>query len=78
MSWYTDSYAWIQQQQAEHPGLNRAELRKYCSANYPYDMRSGWAYKSWLRAMNTFFGKQKAGKRHNQIELPMAIGSEDS
>ena len=69
MSWYTSSYGWIQKQQLEHPELDRDELRKHCSKNYPWDMRKGWAYKSFLKAMREHFGASRRPKPTSQIEM---------
>jgi hypothetical protein len=48
--------------------MTKAELRKWCSKNYPYYQRSGWAYKAWLKALRMYFEPQavrpvRAGKR---------------
>ena len=50
MSWTTRSAAWLQQQVKAHPEMTRDELRRWCSKNYPYAWRCGWAYKAWLKA----------------------------
>ena len=68
-SWYESSWSWIQQQCQAHPELSREELRKHCSRNYPYDMRRGWAYRSFLRAMHDHFGRDKAAQCPDQVDL---------
>ena len=56
MSWYGESYGWIKKQQLENPHLSREALRKWCSKNYPFRERSGYAYKAFLKAMRDVFG----------------------
>lgn len=68
-SWTDDAAEWIAEQVKAHPDMPRAELRKWCSKNYPYAERSGWAYKAWLRAMRAYFNPQavrpiRGGKAH--------------
>lgn len=58
MSWTTDSAEWLQEQIKAHPEMSKAELRKWCSQNYPYCQRSGWAYKAWLKALRAYFSPQ--------------------
>lgn len=58
-SWYSKSLSFIKQQQIEHPELPHAEMRKHCSKNYPFRERSGFAYKSFLRAMCDVFGSTR-------------------
>jgi hypothetical protein len=57
-SWTADASAWLQEQIAAHPEMSKQELRKWCSKNYPYHMRRGWAYKAWLKAMRMYFNPQ--------------------
>ena len=57
-SWTDHSAQWIQEQVKANPAMSKAELRKWCSKNYPFDMRSGWAYKAWLKAMRAYFNPQ--------------------
>lgn len=58
MSWTTDSAEWISEQIKAHPEMSKAELRKHCSKNYPFQERKGWAYKAWLKAMRAYFNPQ--------------------
>lgn len=67
MSWTTDSAEWLAEQVKAHPEMSKAELRRWCSKNYPYAQRSGWAYKAWLKALRAYFNPQavrpvRAGK----------------
>lgn len=69
-SWTDDSAAWLQEQVKAHPEMTKPELRKWCSANYPYDMRRGWAYKAWLKALRAYFNPQavRPRRRSGRIE----------
>jgi hypothetical protein len=67
MSLYQASWSTINQQIHENLDLSREEQKSYCSKNYPYSNRSGWAYKSWLKAMKDHFGTKK--KLSSQIDL---------
>ena len=62
MSWYVTSYGWIKEQERQNPDMTKEELRKYCSKNYPFAERKGWAYKAWLSAMKDVFGSKKKSK----------------
>lgn len=68
MSWYTKSYYWIKQQQAENPELDHAAMRKHCSKNHPYAERRGAAYKGFLAAMRDVFGAARARTKGNQVD----------
>lgn len=68
MSWYTNSYAWIKQQQAEHPDLDHTAMRKHCSKNYPFAERRGAAYKGFLAAMRDVFGAARKPANSNQVD----------
>ncbi|QIL72285.1 hypothetical protein G7048_19155 [Diaphorobacter sp. HDW4B] len=57
-SWTDDAAAWLQDQIKAHPEMTPAELRKWCSKNYPYSQRKGWAYKAWLKALRSYFNPQ--------------------
>lgn len=57
-SWTDDAAAWLQDQINAHPEMTRTELRKWCSQNYPYSQRKGWAYKAWLKALRAYFNPQ--------------------
>lgn len=54
-SWTDHSAAWLNEQIKAHPEMSKAELRRWCSKNYPFDARSGWAYKAWLKALRAYF-----------------------
>lgn len=58
MSWTDHSTEWLQEQIKAHPEMSKAELRRWCSKNYPFQQRSGWAYKAWLKAMRAYFDPQ--------------------
>lgn len=58
MSWTETSAAWIHDQVKAHPEMSKADLCKWCSKNYPYAERRGWAYKAWLKAMRAYFNPQ--------------------
>lgn len=58
MSWTDTSAEWLQEQIKAHPEMSKDELRKWCSKNYPFHMRRGWAYKAWLKAMRAYFNPQ--------------------
>lgn len=62
MTWYAESRGWILKQKLEHPELNREELRKYCSQNYPFGERRNYPYKAWLQAMRDHFGSARKPK----------------
>jgi hypothetical protein len=69
MSWTTDSAAWLQEQIKAHPEMTQAELRRWCSRNYPYAWRRGWAYKAWLKALRAYFHPQaQRPVRHGKTE----------
>ncbi len=57
-SWTDDAAAWLQDAIKAHPEMTKPELRKWCSANYPYAQRTGWAYKAWLKALRAHFNPQ--------------------
>ena len=57
-SWTDHSAEWLQEQIKAHPEMSKEELRKWCSKNYPYAQRSGWAYKAWLKALRQYFSPQ--------------------
>lgn len=66
-SWTDESAAWLQEQVKAHPEMTKPELRKWCSQNYPFHERRGWAYKAWLKALRAYFNPQavrpiRAGK----------------
>lgn len=58
MSWTDKSAEWLQEQIKAHPEMDRPTLRKWCSKNYPFYERSGWAYKAWLKALRAYFNPQ--------------------
>lgn len=57
-SWTENSAKWLQEQIKAHPETTKEELRKWCSKNYPYHMKQGWAYKAWLKALRQYFEPQ--------------------
>lgn len=73
MSWTDTSAAWLQEQIAAHPEMSKAELRRWCSKNYPFAQRSGWAYKAWLKALRAYFDPQASRPiRNGRVELSPA------
>ncbi len=72
MSWTDNSAEWLQEQIKTHPEMDKAELRKWCSKNYPYSMRRGWAYKAWLKAMRAYFNPQAARPKRSGVIQPSA------
>jgi len=69
MSWYAESYGWIKLQQLENPELSMPDLRKYCSKNYPFAERKGYAYKAFLEAMRDVFGAARKPKPTAQKDM---------
>ena len=69
MSWYGESYGWIKLQELENPNLDRKELRKHCSKNYPFRERKGYAYKAFLEAMRDVFGAARKPKPTAQKDM---------
>jgi len=57
-SWTDHSAEWLQEQIKSHPELDKKQLRAWCSKNYPFNQKSGWAYKAWLKAMRSYFNPQ--------------------
>lgn len=57
-SWTDDAAAWLQEQIKAHPDMSKQDLRRWCSKNYPYSQKSGWAYKAWLKALRAYFNPQ--------------------
>lgn len=67
MSWSDESAAWLAKAIAEHPEMDKAQLRRWCRSNYPFAERTGWAYKAWLKTLRAYFNPQavrpvRAGK----------------
>lgn len=58
MSWTDHSAKWLEFQIKAHPEMDKPTLRKWCSKNYPFNQRSGWAYKAWLKALRAYFEPQ--------------------
>lgn len=71
-SWTDHSSAWLQEQIKAHPDMTKAELRKWCAKNYPYDERRGWAYKAWLKALRAYFNPQAVRPVRNGSTQPSA------
>jgi len=68
-SWTEDAAEWLQEQIKAHPEMDKKKLRKWCSKNYPYAMKRGWAYKAWLKAMRAYFDPQAIRSvRRGEIE----------
>lgn len=57
-SWTDHSAEWLQEQIKAHPEMSKKELRRWCSQNYPFSQRTGWAYKAWLKALRAYFNPQ--------------------
>lgn len=57
-SWTDSSAEWLQEQIKAHPEMDKPTLRRWCSKNYPWHERSGWAYKAWLKAMRAYFNPE--------------------
>lgn len=55
-TWHTRATIAIKKTMQANPGMDHKELRALCSKNYPFEERTGWAYKAWLRAMREIFG----------------------
>ena len=74
-SWTDDAAAWLQEQIKAHPSMSKKDLRRWCSKNYPYNQKSGWAYKAWLKALRAYFDpqavrpKRKGGLQPSAREL---------
>lgn len=64
-SWTDDAASWLQEQIKAHPEMTKKELRRWCSKNYPYSHRSGWAYKAWLKALRAYFEPQAVKPTRN-------------
>ena len=72
MSWYADALTRIKLQRREVAGRPHLEQRKYCADHYPYNMRSGYAYRAWLEAMRDEFGRARAdlsAEKAGQMDL---------
>jgi len=68
MSWYEHSKDWIDVQRYNNPDMTHDELKKHCKANYPFAQRSGWAYKAWLMAMQSEFGKRDTSSNKDMLK----------
>lgn len=69
-SWTEHSAAWIAEQRKSHPDMTTQELEKLCRASYPFAMRSGWAYKAWLKAMRAYFHPQAVRTKRGGVTQP--------
>lgn len=58
MSWSNESAAWLAKAIADHPDMDKAQLRRWCRSNYPFAQRKGWAYKAWLKTLRAYFNPQ--------------------
>lgn len=52
--------------------MTKDELRRWCSKNYPFEMRRGWAYKAWLKALRAYFNPQALRPMRNGKAEPSA------
>ena len=71
-SWTDDAAAWLQEQIKAHPEMSKQELRRWCSQNYPYSQRKGWAYKAWLKALRAYFQPQAVKPKRKGVLEPSA------
>ncbi len=69
MSWYTTAYGIISQQKYDNPDLSHKEIRNFCSKNYPFTERRGYAYKAWLSAMRDHFGAVRKKQSTAQLDM---------
>lgn len=53
----------------DNPDMDKQELRKFCSKNYPFNERRGYAYKAFLEAMKDEFGAARKPKPTSQIDM---------
>jgi len=71
-SWTDDAAAWLKEQIKAHPEMSKQELRRWCSKNYPYSQRKGWAYKAWLKALRAYFQPQSVKPKRKGVLEPSA------
>lgn len=62
-SWTDHWLQWIEDLEQKNPDLSPEELRKLCSREYPCWERSGWAYRSFLKALRHYFGDRAVPAR---------------
>lgn len=77
-SWTDDAAEWLQEAIKAHPEMTKPELRKWCSQNYPYAQRSGWAYKAWLKALRAYFNPQAVRPKRGGKTQPSAAELESA
>lgn len=71
-SWTDHSAEWLQEQVKAHPEMSKEELRKWCSKNYPFAERRGWAYKAWCKALRAYFSPQAVRPKRGGVNEPRA------
>ena len=71
-SWTDHSAEWLQEQVKAHPEMSKEELRKWCSKNYPFAERRGWAYKAWCKALRAYFNPQAVRPKRGGVIQPSA------
>ncbi|MCP1617000.1 hypothetical protein FBY21_1598 [Pseudomonas sp. SLBN-26] len=61
MSWYERAWQHMHQvhQQALAEGLDAIARARAIDDSYPWQKRSGWPYKAWLRARRDFFPRHQ-------------------
>lgn len=70
MTWFESSQMEIRRIEREHmhPGMTVEERAKVLTEHYPFAMRMGSAYKSWLRARKAYLD----GFRPTPLETAIA------
>ena len=71
-SWTEHSAEWLAEQVKAHPEMSKEELRKWCSKNYPFSERRGWAYKAWCKALRAYFNPQAVRPKRGGVIQPSA------
>lgn len=71
-SWTEHSAEWLAEQVKAHPEMDKKQLRAWCSKNYPYSQRTGWAYKAWCKALRAYFNPQAMRPKRGGIIQPSA------
>ncbi|MFK3794790.1 hypothetical protein [Pseudomonas sp. NPDC088444] len=72
MTWYTESWQRMESvySRCKAEGLDAAAISKAIDDSYPYNSRSGWAYKAWLDARRNFFPKHNIPLRRAKRPEP--------
>lgn len=78
MSWYATSWRHMlaQHQDAKDSGLEPEAIAKVIDDSYPFNQRSGWAYKAWLDARRDFFRQHNLPLRRAKKPAPDLLGKE--